>query len=569
MKQLLKRLALYLRTARWLRPDQLAWFVYRRLRPQINPAPVPVESVRSLQRLHAWAVAPQPTVREFRFLNVGIPAAVAAIDWHPAGMSRLWRYNLHYFDYLQWQVFTAAEKATLINSWIISNPPGMEDAWEPYTVSLRIVNWIKFFATSGQTVPVHWQESLVNQANWLRFNLEFHIRANHLLKNAKALVFAGTWFDGPTGSDLLAVGQKIFLREVCEQFLSDGGHYERAPMYHSIAVEDCLDVVNLFGAAFEDSQSVFIRTVADKAHAGLHFLDSILGGDRRIPLFNDSAHGIAPDPQQLIGYGNRVLGYQAIPAADEVRQINMHASGIYGYRKGWDSLLLDCGAIGPPYQPGHTHCDLLSYELCINGRKLIVDPGVHGYEDDATRPYLRSTAAHNTVRINGEEQSEIWGTFRVARRARPGFAALGEVEAGGLRFHGCHDGYLRLPQKVMHSRQVQIDTEGRWQFDDSFTGSGFCEAESFVHFASAVSLQPDGANRWTVLVDDHSVLRILASPDCTALVETAYVCQEFGQLEPATVLVMRRAAALPFSMQYTLERCADRQSLNCTIIPTH
>ncbi len=84
-----------------------------------------------------------------------------------------------------------------------------------------------------------------------------------------------------------------------------------------------------------------------------------------------------------------------------------------------DMMVIDCGAIGPDYQPGHAHCDTLSYELAIDGRRVIVDSGVHDYEPTQHRAYARSTPAHNTVVIDGQEQSEMWGVFRVARRARP------------------------------------------------------------------------------------------------------------------------------------------------------
>ena len=95
------------------------------------------------------------------------------------------------------------------------------------------------------------------------------------------------------------------------------------------------------------------------------------------------------------------------------------ASGYFVIRNLDDMLVVDCGEVGPDYQPGHAHCDTLSFELASDGRTIIVDSGVYDYEDSEMRRYVRSTRAHNTAMVDGCEQSEIWGAFRVARRARP------------------------------------------------------------------------------------------------------------------------------------------------------
>ena len=79
-------------------------------------------------------------------------------------------------------------------------------------------------------------------------------------------------------------------------------------------------------------------------------------------------------------------------------------------------LIFDCGPLGPDYQPGHGHCDVLSYELSLHGQRVVVDTGVSTYEPCAERLYERSTAAHNTLRVDGEEQAEVWASFRVGRR---------------------------------------------------------------------------------------------------------------------------------------------------------
>ena len=160
-------------------------------------------------------------------------------------MPRLWRYNLQYFDYLRDPGRSALQKAQLIDDWIRRNPPGTADAWEPYTVSLRIANWTKYFMSlsAPSNPPLPWLASLWSQTAWLERNFEYHLLANHLFKNAKALLFAGSYFEDPAAGEWLHKGAQVLAEQLVEQFLPDGGHFERSPMYHAIMVEDLLDLI--------------------------------------------------------------------------------------------------------------------------------------------------------------------------------------------------------------------------------------------------------------------------------------------------------------------------------------
>ena len=99
---------------------------------------------------------------EIEFLNRRRKIDIRDMNWSCSDESKLWRYNLHYFDYLHWDAYSIEGKGDLIDSWIDSNPVGSVDAWEPYTVSLRVVNWIKYFLGSGEggEVSEPWQKSL-------------------------------------------------------------------------------------------------------------------------------------------------------------------------------------------------------------------------------------------------------------------------------------------------------------------------------------------------------------------------------------------------------------------------
>lgn len=133
----------------------------------------------------------------FSFLNETYD--LDTIGWDHPNVSKLWRYNLHYFYDLQsdkWQSRNAMHKV-LIQAWITDNPLGQGTGWEPYPLSLRVINWIKW-AISQEQLPHTFNsilvDSLAQQARWLLQNLEWHLLGNHLFSNAKALIFLGLFF---------------------------------------------------------------------------------------------------------------------------------------------------------------------------------------------------------------------------------------------------------------------------------------------------------------------------------------------------------------------------------------
>lgn len=116
--------------------------------------------------------------------------------------------------------------------------------------------------------------------------------------------------------------------------------------------------------------------------------------------------------------------------------------------------------IGPDYLPGHAHGDTFSFELSLRGQRILVDSGVCDYLDSPMRRYVRSTRAHNTVEIEGVDQSVFWGAFRVAERALP-HDVLWKADDAGFSLQAWHDGYMRLPQKARHERRFDWSHTGR------------------------------------------------------------------------------------------------------------
>ena len=399
----MNQLGLYARTLVYLRPLQVAYFLQRRILPQVRS----VAKAADVRRRSGVSILPGISVSKptgddshFCFLRQSKYIPSKNVDWACQDMPKLWRYNLHYFDYLHDPQRSYENKCFLISDWIQRNPPGTKDAWEPYTVSLRIVNWIKFFllrngtsVVEGNEKPIRqeWIDSLYQQALWLERNIEYQFLANHYLKNGVALLFAGVYFQGADADRWLQKGLEILRDELKEQFLADGGHFERSPMYHSISVVDYLDVINLM----RNSSAAILRGVAhefvEKITTALDFLNGICLPDGNIPLFNDAALGIAPTPSQIFEYAERVIGYELPQRPMSLTANAFSASGYYVCRKAGDMIIIDCGAIGPDYNPAHAHCDTLSYELVLDGRRVVVDSGVFDYEPGHERAYARST----------------------------------------------------------------------------------------------------------------------------------------------------------------------------------
>ena len=448
------RAGLYFHTLRHLRPVQIYGRIWRELgRSAIDTAPAPPRAIPGAalalpaRRRSAWVA---PFV--FRFLNEE-HAIRGPRDWDNPGQAKLWRYHLHYFDGLNaWNTAESrAGQRGWLHRWIAENPPGQGSGWEPYPISLRVVNWIKW-ALRGNELPADALESLAVQVRYLRRKLEIHLLGNHLFANAKALACAGMFFQGPEAEGWLAKGLDILDRELGEQILPDGGHFERSPMYHALALEDLLDLVNL-GRCLGEGRGARLSSSLARWSASIGpmraWLAAMSHPDGRIGFFNDAAHGLAPDNGELERYALD-LGFPPLPAQpDGVR--HFPDSGYIRVQRGDLVALLDVAPIGPDYLPGHAHADTLCFECSWWGERVLVNRGTSRYGLGPERLAERGTAAHNTVAVDGKDSSEVWGGFRVARRARP-FGLSVDVDADAWVIECAHDGYKRLPDRPVHRR---------------------------------------------------------------------------------------------------------------------
>ena len=478
-----------LRTVRYLKPVQVYGRLGARLpkpAPKLDPAP----PTRALARpCGAWAKREPSLIGPARALFLGEEADFAgAAAWNDPARARLWLYNLHYFDDLTagGGAENKAWRRAMVERWIAENPPGAGTGWEPYPTALRIVNWIKW-GLAGEAMAPTWLHSLAIQMRWLADRLEWRLLGNHLMADIKALIFAGLYFDGPESAAWLARGLELHRAQLAEQVLSDGGHFERSPMYQAIMLEDLLDLINL-GAASGAVDATTLEHWGAVANRMSGWLTAMTHPDGAIGLFNDAAFGIAASPAALEAYAGR-LGL-AGPVAPSTTLLD--PSGYVRLAMGDAIALIDVAPIGPDYLPGHAHADTLSFELSLGIERVIVNGGTSTYAEGAQRQLERATASHSTVEVEGGDSSEVWAGFRVGRRARVRDVLVRE-DGEAAQVSAAHDGYAYRPGRPLHRRAWRM-TGKRLTVTDLIEGR-CASAVARFHLGPGVSARADADDR--------------------------------------------------------------------------
>jgi uncharacterized heparinase superfamily protein len=354
-----------------------------------------------------------PDGLKLRFLNhaetVGSPIAWDMRCTNPS--HQLWRMHLHYMEFLE--EASAEEAITWILQWIAANPlngkVSWRDVWASYTVSLRTVVWMQqaMRHRSRMTAEVEAMiaDSLAEQIRYLIDYLETDIGGNHLIKNAKTLLWASAYFTGPEAEAWARRGTKLLRRELGAQILVDGIHFERSASYHAQVFVDLIEVRSLpidpdLAADLDRRLPAMAQALADLAHP-----------DGKPALFNDAGLDMSYPPAVCLDAYARLHGQQLTPA----RVFSYPVGGYHGARTGGAYCIVDCGSIGPNELPAHSHGDVLSFELSLGGRRFIVDQGVFEYNAGPRRQASRSSANHNTLSLDDTDQADFFR--QLSRRA--------------------------------------------------------------------------------------------------------------------------------------------------------
>ena len=396
----------------------------------------------------------------------------------------------------------AAAARALVDAWIDAHPPRDDDAWHPYPLSTRVCNWIAALTLVPEVGSPRLSESLWRQLRRLEANVEDDVLGNHVIRNARALALGGASFEAPW---LTRHGIDLLRRELPEQVLPDGGHYERSPVYHLVVLRDLLEV-----------QAVSPHSwIGDAIVRMSAFAAALSRPDGEPALFNDG--GLEQAPR---------LELPEPPAGLVVFQ----DSGFGVAREGPLWLAFRCGPFAPEFLPAHAHADALSLQLWWDGRPVLADAGTYTYEPGPERDRFRGTSAHSTLKVDGRDQFRLWGAFRSG--------PLPEVK---LRFarEGVLEASVRLSRRIRHVRRLE------WSGDellvrDLVDGYGRHRIESRL--------------LWAPGADERVELAVYGPGERRE--EPAWVSERFGERVETRATTVRAKLKLPAELGYRV-RCLE------------
>ena len=597
--------------------SRFRWVLYRRAYPRLNgevlyrraalrlanhdAAPPSPFAPGYAARLRAWPgrAALLEEAEAFRgltftFLNETHTVRLGEC-WSDPAYSQLWRYQLHYFEHgvHLGAAFTVTGDSryyetfkALVSDWIQSNRIGCGDGWHPYTVSLRLVHWVMAYELFKGALGADgefrraFREGMAVHHLYLLRHLEYDVGGNHLLENLRALVWGEAFF-----GEALPQGQRekqnARLKEQLEiQVLADGAHYELTPMYHCIVLWDFLELYALgrnVGRWMPPELGAGIRRM-------VRWLDRALHPDGGIPFFNDAVFGEAPAPDTLERLAHKLglsrkgappeaetlksllladvpardaAAWNVVPDETSLAALERPASGYFtlgrkGAAGGW--MVLDAGLPCPPSLPAHAHCDLLSFELSVGRERFLVNTGVYGYAKGAWRDFCRGSLAHNTLSIGGADQSEVWDSFRVGRRASEIHARTADGDGYRAVIAG-FEGFYALGAGYRHQRVFSLWGDRVWaildRVDGPASGEGI-EIASALHWHPEVRFAQNG-DAYRGSRGGHDLLCVPFGWAGAEVVEgreeppQGWYCPEFGVRLPAPALILSAHSPLPFT----------------------
>ena len=379
-------------------------------------------------------------------------------DWCKNSYTKLDIYNLHYLDFLsEYEESNAQFFENMIICWIDSNKNIREHGWDPYPTSLRLVNLVKWHLKS-KCKNKKILNSIYLQARWLNQNIEYHISGNHVIANAKALLFSGLLFNNKESFKWYLKGLNLFTRSLNIQINDDGGHYERSPMYHSIITEDILDVLNTISASGNIVEVKVLNVLKKKLIDCISYYSYLCHPDDLPAFFGDTNYDSSLSKSYLQEYIFLMYPKWNLEKAKNTFCTELNKSGYCCVKNKNIYLISDIGDTRDLDQPGHTHAALLSYEVSLFNKRFIVNSGISTYSENKQREYERSTKAHNTVEIGLENSQEVWKSFRLGRRAK---VFDKEINSNNkeIKISIKHNGYSKFirDKNIIHKRTWEIN----------------------------------------------------------------------------------------------------------------
>ena len=520
---------------------------------------------------------------------------------------QIWELNRHqYFVTLgkaYW--YTEDEKyanefVSQIKDWIEKNPYGKTVNWvHAQEIALRIISWIwayYFFCNSpnfGVEDQIQFLKSLHLQTEFLRDHLSDTTNSthNHIISETAGLAMMAIMFPEFKRSKLWwRDGVDRLKRELKRQICEDGVSGETSTNYHFFVLDSFLQIwILLKKKGFEYASemdhmlermiefSMYIcrpdgtlPVIGDSDSGRAIRLDDLNGDDRRSYLSTGAVLFNRPDMKSVAGkFYEESLWFLGTEGYKKFEQLNSrepkNLSVLYpdsGYcimRSDWshkaNQLIFRGGVINirKDVSVGHNHADYLSFELIIDGKPFIVDPGVYTYNlDDKWRWYGRKTSSHNTVVVDGKDQfvvdSQRFGLPKIATTTVHAFQSEDSI---GL-IHTSHDGYETLNHPITHHRKIYFDKiRGCWVLIDVLAGMGKHKFDWYFHFDPRIKVEildelvlSAKSNGGTKLL-----MRRLKPKDLTVDIIDGWVSRRYGIKEEAKVLRYSIESECPCELQ--------------------
>jgi hypothetical protein len=496
----------------------------------------------------------------------------------------------------------------LLLSWIEQCPYLKGANWcSSLELGIRLINWqLAYRIAGGARSPLFageegklfaelWLRSIYQHVHFVMGHLSGHSSANnHLIGElAGAYVAAATWPCWPQMSRWRTRAQALLLAQAEAQTHEDGVNREQAVSYQQFVMYFLL----VAGLASRSTPAPFPVSYWRTFRRMTTFVDALLDVGGNVPMIGDADDGIVfalvPrdrfDPfrellavsgrlfasarwrERAIGHdstarwlceGTVPLGEDEDPGSKTPTKFEAGGYYVLGHRLGEEDetrLIVDAGPLGYLSIAAHGHADCLSLLLSAGGKEFLIDPGTYCYHTQREwRDYFRGTAAHNTVRVDGSDQSEISGPFMWSEKAVPRVLAY-ETTPTRDRFRASHSGYRRLEDPVVHTREIIFDKEhGTIEVVDEIECAGSHRIERFWHFSEQCSVESSGAHvvatngdaRLTLDVDAPSAGCRLMRGDTQPI--GGWISRRFGHKQPTTTVVFTQDVRGAVSMRTRL-----------------
>lgn len=423
--------------------------------------------------------------------------------------------------------------ALQLRSWLDQCPPSTGPNWtSSLELGIRLVNWgliwqlcggesgPLFSGAGGERLKADWLASIHAHCRSIARHLSRHSSANnHLIGELAGLyVAAVTWPCWRASHGWREQARRELEAEARAQFSRDGVNREQAFAYH-VFTSEFLFVAGLMSQAAREPLSRGYWSVLQRA---LRFLRSVMDVGGQVPMVGDADDGAVfrldadgtGRATQLLALGDAMFGggththsgarwlLHALPGprpdvdARETETGWAFPDGGYllfgsnfGTRREIKGMV-DCGPLGYLGIAAHGHADALALTLSVAGEQCLVDPGTYSYwQSQEWRDYFRGTSAHNTVRVDGLDQSVSGGRFMWLRKARATIERMPQSPQD-FDFRGSHDGYRRLADPVRHVRSVRFDAAtSTLVVRDELGARRPHQVELFWHFAPALNVR--------------------------------------------------------------------------------